>query len=188
MHAQALIWDDHFDEARSVADEAIELAEHLDLPRLSADVGLTLTWLSQHLDFGEGSRAELKRIIEDARARGDKLSEMRGYLRTGGVEMEYGDLERGEEAFLTASRIATDMGRPWTIMGISGRTQAAIVAYLRGDWDRALQIADHQRRGPAADAARDARGRGPAGGGRTRRRRRRCRAFRPSVSAGTAKA
>ena len=34
--------------------------------------GSALTWLGQHLDFGEGSRAELKRIIEDARDRGDR--------------------------------------------------------------------------------------------------------------------
>ena len=32
MHAQALVWDDRFDEARVVADEAIELAEQLGLP------------------------------------------------------------------------------------------------------------------------------------------------------------
>ncbi|MBV9830750.1 MAG: AAA family ATPase [Marmoricola sp.] len=148
LHAQTLIWDDRYDEARPVADEAIELAERLGLPRLAADVGLTLTWLSQHLDFGEGSRAELKRIIEDARVRGDSLSELRGFLRTGGVELEYGDLARAEEAFLTASRIAESIGRPWTIMGVSGRTQAGIVAFMRGDWDRALEIADHSLEDP----------------------------------------
>ena len=53
MHAQALIWDGRFDEARRAADEAIELADQLELPRLAADVGVTLTWLSQHLDLGE---------------------------------------------------------------------------------------------------------------------------------------
>jgi DNA-binding CsgD family transcriptional regulator/tetratricopeptide (TPR) repeat protein len=148
MHAQALIGDARFDEARPVADEAIELAERLGLPRLAADVGMTLTWLSQHLDFGEGSRAELKRIIEDARTRGDSLSELRGFLRTGGVEMEYGDLARAEEAFLTASRIAVDIGRPWTILGVSGRTQAGIVAFMRGEWDHALEIADHALEDP----------------------------------------
>ncbi len=154
MHAQAMIWDDRFSEARVVAGEAIALAEELGQPRLSADVGLTLTWLSQHVDFGEGSRAELKRIIEEARERGDHLSEIRGHLRTGGVEMEYGDLTKAEEAFLTASRVATDIGRPWTMMGISGRTQAAIVAFMRGDWDRALQIADHSQEDPRRPRAR----------------------------------
>ena len=79
MHAQALIWDGRFDEARRQADEAIELADQLELPRLAADVSVTLTWLNQHLDLGEGSRAELKRIIAEAQARGDVLSEMRGY-------------------------------------------------------------------------------------------------------------
>jgi DNA-binding NarL/FixJ family response regulator len=152
MHAQALIWDDDFDDARVVADEAIELAEQLDMPRLSAEVSLTLTWLRQHLDFGEGSRAELKRIIEDAHERGDRLSEMRGYVRTGGLELEYGDLERSQEAFLTASRIAVALGRPWSIMGISGRTQGAIVAFMRGDWDEALRIVDHHDEDPPPTA------------------------------------
>ena len=92
MHAQALIWDDQFDDARVVGRRGDRAGRAAGPPRLSADVGLTLTWLSQHLDFGEGSRAELKRIIEDAHERGDRLSEMRGYLRTGGLELEYGDL------------------------------------------------------------------------------------------------
>ena len=74
--------------------------------------GLTLTWLSQHLDFGEGSRAELKRIIEDARARGDRFSEMRGYLRTGGLEYDYGALAQAQEAFLEAARLARELGGP----------------------------------------------------------------------------
>jgi len=43
MHAQALVWDDRFDEARSTADEALELADRLQLPRLAAEVGVTLT-------------------------------------------------------------------------------------------------------------------------------------------------
>ena len=66
MHAQALVWDDRFDEAREAADEAIELALALGMPRLAEDVGVTLTWLSQHEDHGEGTRAELRRIIEAA--------------------------------------------------------------------------------------------------------------------------
>jgi DNA-binding NarL/FixJ family response regulator/tetratricopeptide (TPR) repeat protein len=148
MHAQALVWDDRFDEARQTADEAIDLADKLRLPRLAADVGVTLTWLSQHLDFGEGSRADLKRIIEDARARGDSFSEMRGYLRSGGLEYDYGALDQAQDAFLHAARLAQEVGRPWTIQGISGRTQAGVIAYMRGDWDRALAIADHSTEDP----------------------------------------
>ena len=78
MHAQALIWDGHFDEARETGRRGDRARAALGLPRLAADVGVTLTWLSQHLDLGEGTRAELRRIIDDAQARGDVLSEMRG--------------------------------------------------------------------------------------------------------------
>jgi DNA-binding CsgD family transcriptional regulator/tetratricopeptide (TPR) repeat protein len=148
MHAQALVWDDRFDEARRTADEAIDLADKLQLPRLAADVGVTLTWLSQHLDFGEGSRADLKRIIEDARARGDAFSEMRGYLRSGGLEYDYGSLDQAQEAFLNAARLARELGRPWTIQGISGRTQAGVMAYMRGHWEQALEIVDHSAEDP----------------------------------------
>jgi DNA-binding CsgD family transcriptional regulator/tetratricopeptide (TPR) repeat protein len=148
MHAQALIWDDSFVEARARAEEALELADKLGLPRVAADVGLSLTWLSQHLDFGEGSRAELKRIIEDARARGDRVSELRGLLRTGGLEYDYGSLASAQEAFLAATRLARAIGRPWGIHGISARMQAAVMAQMRGHWDEALRIADFSTEDP----------------------------------------
>jgi DNA-binding CsgD family transcriptional regulator/tetratricopeptide (TPR) repeat protein len=148
MHAQALIWDGHFDEARRTADEAIELADLLELPRLAADVGVTLTWLSQHLDLGEGSRAELKRIIAEAQARGDVVSEMRGYTRTGGLEYDYGELAAAQANFLEGARLAKEIGRPWTIQGIAGRMQGAVMAYMRGEWDEALAIASHRDEDP----------------------------------------
>ncbi len=148
MHAQALIWDGRFDEARHEADEAIELADQLGLPRLAADVGVTLTWLSQHLDLGEKSRAELKRIIAEAQARGDVLSEMRGYQRCGGLEYDYGELAAAQANFLEAARLAREIGRPWTIQGIAGRMQAAVMAYMRGEWEEALAIADYSNEDP----------------------------------------
>ena len=60
MHAHMLAWQDDVEGARRTADEALELADELGLPRLAADVGMTLTVLSQHLDLGEASRAELE--------------------------------------------------------------------------------------------------------------------------------
>ena len=152
MHAMALIWDGDFDEARSRADEAIELAEQLDLPRVAADVGVTLTWLSQHLDLGEGSRAELKRIIAEAQERGDVLSEMRGFLRCGGLEYDYGELAAAQSNFLQAAHLAREIGRPWTIQGIAGRMQGALMAYMRGEWDEALAIADFRDEDPPPTA------------------------------------
>ncbi len=148
MHALALVWDDRFDEARPIADEAIELADRLDLPRLSADVGVTLTWLSQHLDFGEGARAELKRIIEDSRSRGDFVGEIRSNARLGGLEYDYGQLPAAQEAFLRAVRLADQVGRPWTVQAIVARMQAAVVALMRGHGDEALAIVDYQDQDP----------------------------------------
>ncbi len=148
MHAQTLIWDGRFDEARQQADEAIELADQLGLPRLAADVGVTLTWLSQHLDLGESSRAELKRIIAEAQARGDVVSELRGYTRCGGLEYDYGALAAAQFNFLEGARLAKEIGRPWTIQGIAGRMQGAVMAYMRGHWDEALAIADYSSEDP----------------------------------------
>ncbi len=148
MHAQALIWDGRFDEARQQADEAIELADQLELPRLAADVSVTLTWLSQHLDLGEGSRAELKRIIAEAQDRGDVLSELRGFMRCGGLEYDYGELTAAQDNYLEAARLARQIGRPWTIQGIAGRMLGAVMAYMRGEWDEALAIADYRDEDP----------------------------------------
>ncbi|MCW2710307.1 MAG: helix-turn-helix transcriptional regulator [Marmoricola sp.] len=148
MHALALVWDDDFEGARTYADQALELADRLGIARVAAEVGLTLTWLGQHLDFGEGSRAELKRIIEEARARDDVVSEMRGWLRAGGLEYDYGALADAQENFLDAARLAREIGRPWTIQGISGRTHAGVMAHMRGEWDEALRIVDHGAEDP----------------------------------------
>ncbi len=152
LHVKALFWDDDYEAARTCADDALELADELGLPRLAADVNLSLTWLDQHLDLGEGSRAELRRIIEESRARGDTLSELRGHLRTGGVESEYGALAAAQAAFLRTTRLAGEMGRPWMIQGISARTQAGVVAFMRGEWDEALRIADHTSEDPPPTA------------------------------------
>ena len=147
-HAQALVWDDRFDEARGVVDETIELAERLDLPRLAADASMTLTWLSQHLDLGEEARTELKRIIAEALARGDLLNALRGTTRLGGLEYDYGQLVAAQEASLQAVRLAARVGRPWAVHGIVARLQAAVMATMRGRWDEALAIADHTDEDP----------------------------------------
>ncbi len=71
------------------------------------------------------------------------FSELRGHLRTGGLEYDYGALAQAQEAFLEAARLARELGRPWTIHGISARMQAGVMAYMRGDWDLALALAEH---------------------------------------------
>ena len=151
-HAQALVWDDRFDEARVAVDETIELADRLGLPRLAADASMTLTWLSQHLDFGEGTRAELKRIIEEALATGDMLNALRGTTRLGGLEYDYGQLASAQEAFRRAVGLAARVGRPWAVQGIVARTQAGVVATMRGRWDEALAIADYGDEDPPPTA------------------------------------
>ena len=148
---------------------------------------MTLTWLSQHLDLGESSRAELKRIIAEAQARGDVVSELRGYTRSGGLEYDYGELAAAQSNFLEGARLAKEIGRPWTIQGIAGRMQGAVMAYMRGEWDEALAIADHRDEDPppTLDAMLDrwcSRSRPVAAS------RRRCRCSRPCASAGTARA
>ncbi len=152
MHAQALIWDGLLDEARHQADEAIELAEELGLPRLVAEVSVTQTWLIQHLDLGESSRAELTRIIADAQSRGDTVSAMRGHLRAGGLEYDYGALEAAQENYLRGAQLARELGRPWSFQGMIGRMLGAVVSYMRGEWDEALAIADHGDEDPPPTA------------------------------------
>jgi DNA-binding CsgD family transcriptional regulator/tetratricopeptide (TPR) repeat protein len=148
MHAHMQVWQDDVEGARRSADEALELADELGLPRLAADVGMTLTVLSQHLDLGEASRTELKRIIAEARTRGDVMSELRGHARTGNIEYEYGALAEAQAAYTSAARLARQIGRPWTMYGITGRMQAAVVALMRGQWGEALEIADHTGEDP----------------------------------------
>ena len=172
MHAQALIWDGRFDEARHEADEAIELADQLGLPRLAADVGVTLTWLSQHLDLGEKSRAELKRIIAEAQAprrraqRDARLPALRrSRVRLRRARRGPGQLPRGRPA-RPRDRPAVD--HPGHRRPDAGRGDGLHARRVGGGpRDRRLQ-----QRGPAADPARDARRRRPRGRRRARGRHR----------------
>ena len=140
------------------ADEALELADELGLPRLAADVGMTLTCSASTSTSARAAAPSSSGSSRTPRSRGDVISELRGYARTGGIEYDYGALAEAQEAYSSAARLAREIGRPWTMTGISGRMQAAVMAYMRGRLGRGPRDRRPHRRGPAADAARDARG------------------------------
>ena len=147
-HAHALVWDDDLAGARAAAEAAIELADELGLADVSADAGVTLTWLGQHLGQGEAVRTRLRSILADARARDDVAGELRGHLRLAAVEYDDARLAEAQQTYLDAWHLAVAHGRPWTTYGISGRTSAGAVAVMRGRWDEALALVDHRREDP----------------------------------------
>ncbi len=151
-HASMLVYDRRVEEARATADEALELADRLDLPRVATDVGMTLILLEQRGDAGERSRLKLKRLLHDAQSRGDVAGELRGHFRLANMDYELGRLEAARETWALTAELARRSGRPWTVYGGLGRMLSAVMAVMQGEWDDALTVADFAEEDPPPTA------------------------------------
>ena len=149
MHAQALIWDGSFDEARRTADEAIELADLLELPTAGR---------RRRGDADLAQPAPRPRRGQPGRAQADHRRGT-GTRRRPQRDARFPALRRRSSTTTASSRppsrtssrplrLAREIGRPWTIQGIAGRMQGALMAYMRGEWDEALAIADYSHEDP----------------------------------------
>ena len=188
MHAQALVWDDRFDEARDAggrgprARRPARAAAARRRRRRDAD----LAQPAPRLRRGQPCRAEADHRGRP-RPRRQAQRDARATCAPVGSSTTTARSPQAQEAFLEAARLARELGRPWTIHGISGRMQAAVMAYMRGDWDLALTHRRPQRRGPATDAARDARRRSASRWRPDGATSRRWHGSRPCASGGTAR-
>lgn len=147
-HALALSWEDRHAEVLPIAEEALALAEELGLPHVAADARLSLTWVQQRLGRGDTAEAEVRRIVEQARADGDVHAEGRGLTRLGFVAAEAGRLKEAQQLFSDSARVGRASGRPWSTMAVVGRMVGGLMAFQRGEWDEALALVDHRDEDP----------------------------------------
>jgi DNA-binding CsgD family transcriptional regulator len=171
VHAWSHIVADDYAAARAAADEALELAGKLEMPGLAADVRLTLSRLNQYDNYGAAARADLAAALDEARHRSDIEGQLGALFRLGVVHYEYAELAEARAAWSEAAELARRTNRPWAPFGFDGRLRTAMVDYVTGQWDSALQITDTSGEAPpetlrallAANALLVAAGRGDTG-------------------------
>ena len=143
---RALVLTDAGQDARAndVAEEALALAERLDLSEVVADASATLTRVLARTGGAdlEKSRQRYLELIERSRADGHLLGELRGLHNLGFILINAGHLEDSERAFRGAMDAAVAHGRTWAPYGFDGRYFAYVVSYLRGRWDETADLLD----------------------------------------------
>ncbi len=134
------------------ATEAAELAERLQLPAVLSDATTTLGRLTPDLQPEQALSAEaaFRASLAQAREGADIAAELRSAHGLGILYYEVGRLEEAKQCFLQAAERAGHMRRPWAPYGLDGRLMAALVGYIRGNWDEALHLTDVSREGPPA--------------------------------------
>ena len=143
-HARANRSRDRDEEAWRWASVAAELATRFQLPSVLSDATTTLARVTPDLNPERASQAEqtLRLSIAQARDAGDVAAELRSSHGLGTLLYELGRLEEARESYQQAAARAVLMRRPWAPYGLDGRSMAAVVSYIRGDWDEALRIVD----------------------------------------------
>ncbi len=140
-HARILASRGRYDEAHTVAMDALALAEQLDLNELASDAITTLSGLKK-AGPKEGLRAALVDAVERAERTGAVMSELRGRFLLGRSFEDWGEFEAAEEWFRSAIATATTAGVPWAPYGFESRWQLAWVMHVQGRWDDVLALTE----------------------------------------------
>ncbi len=132
------------EEAWRWATSAAEMATALNLPAVLADATTTLARLTPDLEPDRAEQAEqsLRTSIAQAREGADVAAELRSSHGLGTLLYDLGRLEEARGAYQQAADRAVRMRRPWAPFGLDGRSMAAVVSYILGEWDTALELVD----------------------------------------------
>jgi DNA-binding CsgD family transcriptional regulator/RecA/RadA recombinase len=142
IHARAHLDHGLADEAVRLATEALSLARKLDLPMLVADANTTLAGVDTLVGDSDAALRSLQEIVDQARRTHDTAAEMRGLYILGETYIETARLADARRSYHLAGEVARAAGRPWAPYGFDARLLEALAAYLEGDWDGALEVAD----------------------------------------------
>ena len=152
VHARSLAEDDRPDDAAKSAGEALAMAQRFDMPDVVADATTTLATLDVRAGEFDAALRALERVVSDAQEANDAFAEMRGRFHLANVHLEHGRLAEAQDLFHQAAGTARAAGRPWAPYGFDARYYEAMTAFLRGQWDDALRVADFTGQMPPPDA------------------------------------
>ncbi len=121
---------------------AAAIAEELGAAHVIADVTVTLTRLLARAGGAnlDKARQRYNDLVASSRADGNIVGELRGMQNLAFVLYNAGELDDAEAVFRSAMARAEKTGRVWGPYGFDGRVFAAIICYVRGRWDDALEL------------------------------------------------
>ena len=148
IHARASAEERRTADATRFANEALELADRLELAGVAADARTTLARLRERPGETAASQVMLEETVQQARSAGDLAGELRGMFNLGTLHYEAGQIDIAREEYTRTQRRAEETGRPWSPYGLESRVLGIQAAYLLGDWDGAAALADLRHQSP----------------------------------------
>lgn len=143
--ARALADRARFQEARTRAEQARQLAQRLGAVRTVAEAELVLARIQEKQGDAEGLLGLVEEVAARARRHDDVAGELRALYTLGRLHFELGHLSRALELHGRSVARGAEVGRPWAPYALESRTMTALVAYVKGDWqlaDRIVEVAD----------------------------------------------
>jgi DNA-binding CsgD family transcriptional regulator/tetratricopeptide (TPR) repeat protein len=150
LRARALAGWRRDDEAIVWAERALAIAEQIGAEPVISDAKVTLTRLMVRSgDDPVKAKQAFRELIEGSRAAGHVLGELRGLHQMAFVHVNAGELDDAEQAFAEVRQRAEQTGWSWGPYGFDGRFFGALLAYMRGRWDRTIELCDVGSGAPA---------------------------------------
>ncbi|MCW2840639.1 MAG: LuxR family transcriptional regulator [Aeromicrobium sp.] len=141
LRARALASRRRDDAAAVWAERALAIAEQIDCEPVISDAKVTLTRLMVRSgDDPAKAKLAFRELVEGSRAAGHVLGELRGLHQMAFVHVNAGELDDAERVFTEVMDRAEQTGWSWGPYGFDGRFFGALLAYMRGRWDRALEL------------------------------------------------
>ncbi|WP_304523597.1 helix-turn-helix transcriptional regulator [Aeromicrobium wangtongii] len=141
-------------EAIAWGERALAIGEQIGSEQVISDAKATLTRLMVRTgDDPDRARATFHELVDSSRVSGHVLGELRGLNQLGFINFNAGELDQAEWAFAEALRRAEETGWGKGPYGFDGRFFGAVVAYMRGHWDRVRELCEPQAGLPALLAA-----------------------------------
>jgi DNA-binding CsgD family transcriptional regulator/tetratricopeptide (TPR) repeat protein len=141
LRARALASRRRDDDATAWAERALAIAEQIDCEPVISDAKVTLTRLMVRSgDDPAKAKLAFRELVEGSRAAGHVLGELRGLHQMAFVHVNAGELDDAERVFTEVMDRAEQTGWSWGPYGFDGRFFGALLAYMRGRWDRAVEL------------------------------------------------
>ncbi|MGI8627508.1 MAG: helix-turn-helix transcriptional regulator [Geodermatophilaceae bacterium] len=145
IHMRAAFFVDKYEEAKTVGEAGVAIAEEYAVDDARADLLITMARMYEKLPEGGGSVDQLQRARELARRSGDIGTEMRATYNLAVAAFNSGDLAEADVILEAGNRRAAEIGLPYGTYATETLYYTVHVAFIAGDWDTVRTIVDNCR-------------------------------------------
>ncbi len=145
IHMRAAFFADKYEEAKTVGEAGVAVAEQYAVDDARADLLITMARVYEKFPEGGGSVDQLERALELARSSGDIGTEMRATYNLAVAAFNNGDLRDSLNILEAGNQRAVDLGLPYGTYANETLFFTAHVCFIAGEWETVRRIVDDVR-------------------------------------------